>query len=79
MEAALAGEDRLQLFPGVVVVTLADDAQRLALQEKLVAASKEKLNGRALFVMTPLMAPGTGIYRGFLPTPLWEPLNKKTV
>lgn len=79
MERTLAGEDYVQVFPGVVVLTLADDARRQALQNELVATSKDKLNGRALFVMTPLMAPGTGIYRGFLPTPTWEPLNKKTV
>jgi hypothetical protein len=79
MEAALAGEDWLLVFPGAAVVTLADDAHRQTLQQKLVAVSKEKLNSRAVFVMSPLMAPGTGIYRGFLPNPIWEPLNKKTV
>jgi len=79
MEAVLADEDWLRVFPGVVVVTLADEAQRVALQQRLVSASKDKLNSRALFVMSPLIGPGSGIYRGYLPTPIWEPLNKKTV
>jgi hypothetical protein len=79
MESALAGEDWLRVFPGVVVVTINDDAHRVVLQQKLAAISKERLNGRALFVMSPPMAAGSGIYRGFLPQPVWEPLNKKTV
>ena len=78
MESAFAGEDWLRVFPGAVVVTLADDAHRLVLQEKLVVVSKEQLNSRAYFVMSPLMGSGTGIYRGFLPSTLWEPLVKKT-
>lgn len=79
IESAFAGEDWLLVFPGVAVVTLTDEAHRLSLQQKLVAVSKERLNSRVLFVISPLMAPGTGIYRGFLPAPMWEPLNKKTV
>lgn len=76
---AFEGEDRLFVFPGVAVVTLADDTGRLALQQKLTEVSKDRLGSRAVFVMSPLMAPGTGIYRGFLPQTIWEPLNKKTV
>jgi len=78
MEAALAGKDWVRTFPGAVVVTLADDAERQVLQDKLVEASKA-INGRAFILISPLMATGTGIYRGFLQQPVWEPLNKKTV
>jgi hypothetical protein len=79
IESDLAGQDWLRVFPGVVVITLEGDAQRLALEQKLTALSKERFNSRLLFVMSPPMQSGSGIYRGFLPQPVWEPLNKKTV
>jgi hypothetical protein len=78
MESALDGRDWVRAFPGAVVVTVANDAERQVLQDKLVEASKS-INGRAFVLISPLMATGTGIYRGFLQQPVWEPLNKKTV
>jgi hypothetical protein len=79
VKEALDGEDWLLVFQGVAVITIADDAARLALQQKLVQVSQSKLNSRMLFLMSPITAPGSGIYRGFIPQPIWDPLNSKTV
>ena len=77
IEAALKGHDYMRVFPGAGVLTIADNEQRLAVEQQLVAIIKEHLPGRVQLLISPPMGPGQ-IYRGFLPKGYWERLNEKS-
>jgi len=79
IEAVLAPYNFVRAFPGSGVLTLADDAQRMALEQQLIALITGELQNRVQFLTSPLIAPGTGIYRGYLISTVWEPINKKVV
>ena len=77
IETALKGYDFMRVFPGAGVLTVADNDERLAVEQKVVAAIKQGLQGRVQVLISPLMGPGQ-FYRGFLPKSFWERLNARS-
>jgi hypothetical protein len=78
VEAALGKHDFVRVFPGAGVITVADNEQRIAIEQELVGVIKAGLQGRVQLLISPPMGPGP-IYRGFLPKSYWELLNEKSV
>jgi hypothetical protein len=77
IETVLKEHDFMLVFPGAGVLTIADNDQRLAVEQKLVAIIKKGLQGRVQLLISPPMGPGH-FYRGFLPKGYWELLNAKS-
>jgi len=76
IEAVLNQYAFARAFPGCGVCNVADNQQRLALEQEVIAVIREGMVGRVQFLLSPPMGVGN-IYRGFLPQGTWEPLNAK--
>ena len=77
IEAVLSGHDFVRAFPGAGVLTIADNEQRLTLEQQLVAVIRDGLLGRVHILISPPQGPSNFLSRGFLPQAIWEPLNAK--
>jgi hypothetical protein len=75
IEAALKPHNFMRIFPGAGVLTIADNEQRLEVEQQLVATIKDGLQGRVQLLISPPMSSGQ-FYRGFLPKGFWERLNE---
>lgn len=78
VEAVLQPYGFARAFPGAGVLTVTDNSQRLKLEEQLVTLSKDSLQNRVQFLISPPMGPTGFLYRGLLSQGLWEPINNKT-
>jgi len=76
LEQALAPSDALKVFPGTLVVVIANDAERVEIQNKLVDVAKT-LGERVNILISPPMNGGP-VYRGYIPSTLWPELSKRT-
>jgi hypothetical protein len=60
------------------VLTVADNPQRLLVETQLRALSRDQLQSRVQFLISPPMGASGFLYRGLLSQGLWEPINNKT-
>jgi hypothetical protein len=78
VEAVLRTYDFARAFAGAGVLTVADNPQRLLVETQLRALSRDQLQSRVQFLISPPMGASGFLYRGLLSQGLWEPINNKT-
>lgn len=71
-----AGHAFTQAFQGVYIVTVANEADRNALAQTLIANVKAA-DPRGVVLVTPPMSPTAGPYTGLLQPELWPELNSR--
>jgi hypothetical protein len=78
VEAVLQPYAFVRAFAGAGVLTITDNPQRLQVEAQLSALSKDQLQSRVQFLISPPMGASGFLYRGLLSQGLWEPINNKT-
>jgi hypothetical protein len=74
--AALAGRDFVEVFQGVYVLALKQEAERAEINQVLDGAVSAG-DPQAVFLVSPSMPPSSGPYLGRLAPTIWPEVNKK--